>query len=137
MNQTQGKIQTAWQDVISEAKVTPKMLEKQAFQRLLGRACMPALCWDTHAERQKTTDNAAYSKKAFQKQGAIQIAQEGVISGTQLTPKRAKKERMQRPKERAELPALQWRKNAERKPTKDDAAYRTKACQKQGAIQTA
>ena len=74
MNQTQGKIQTAWQDVISEAKVTPKMLEKQAFQRLPGRACMPALYWDTHAERQKTTDNAAYSKKACQKQGAIQIA---------------------------------------------------------------
>ena len=35
--QKQGKIQTAWQDVISEAKRTPKRLAKQGFQRPKGR----------------------------------------------------------------------------------------------------
>ena len=65
-----------------------------------GLACQH--CAGTHTQSaKKTTDNAAYSKKACQKQGAIQIAQEGVISGINLTPKRAKKERTQRPKERA------------------------------------
>ncbi len=34
--QKQSKIQTAWQDVISEAKMTPKRLEKQAVQRPKG-----------------------------------------------------------------------------------------------------
>ena len=36
--QKRGKIQTAWQDVISEAKMTPKRLAKQGFQRPKGRA---------------------------------------------------------------------------------------------------
>ena len=35
--QKRDKIQTAWQDLISEAKVTPKRLEKQGFQRPKGR----------------------------------------------------------------------------------------------------
>ncbi len=43
VSQKWGKIQTEWQEVISEAKMTPKRLETQAFQRLKGRAYMPAL----------------------------------------------------------------------------------------------
>ena len=51
--QKRGKIQSAWQDVISDAKMMPKRFEKQAVQRPKGRAGMPALYWGTHVECKK------------------------------------------------------------------------------------
>ena len=39
--------------------MTPKRLGKQAFQRPKWRDRMPAACWGTHAERQKTAAEAA------------------------------------------------------------------------------
>ena len=53
VSQKRGKILTAWQDVISEAKMTPKRLEKQAFQRPKGRADMPALYWENTQSAKK------------------------------------------------------------------------------------
>ena len=57
---------------------------------VLGKTC----------RAQETADDAAYRKKVCQKQGAIQTAWEGVISGTRVTPKRVKKQGFQRPKEK-------------------------------------
>ena len=65
---------------------------------------MPALYFVKQCKTrraQKTAIDAAYKKKACQKQGAIQTAWQGVISGTRMTPKIIKKQGFQRPKERA------------------------------------
>ena len=41
--QKRGKIEAAWQDVISDTKLTPERLKKPCFQRPKKRAFMPAL----------------------------------------------------------------------------------------------
>ena len=51
--QKRGKIQSAWQDVISQGNVTPKRFEKQAVQMPKAKVGMPALFWGTHVERKK------------------------------------------------------------------------------------
>ena len=57
--QKRGKIQTAWQDVISEATMTPKRLKKQGFQRPKGRTYMPASDRGKHARHPEAADEAA------------------------------------------------------------------------------
>ena len=53
VRQKLGKIQSEWQDVISQGKVTPKRFKKQAVQMPKARVGMPAWYWGTHVERQK------------------------------------------------------------------------------------
>jgi hypothetical protein len=44
VSQKRGKIQTAWQDVISEAKMTPKScISKASRERKRGRKCQPGI----------------------------------------------------------------------------------------------
>ena len=74
------------------------------MQRPKERAELPALYLRKHAEHKSTKDDAAYRKKACQKQRAIQTAYEGVISGTRMTPKSIKKEGFQRQKRRVYMP---------------------------------
>ena len=62
---------------------------------------MPALYWGTHAERQKTADEAAEKQNACQKRDKIQTAWQDVISEANMTPKRLEKQGFQRSKWRA------------------------------------
>ena len=58
---------------------------------VLGKTC----------RAQKTADDAAYRKKACQKQGAIQTAWQGVISGARETSKGIEEQGIHRPQQRA------------------------------------
>ena len=83
VRQKRGKIQSEWQDVISQGKVTPKRFEKQAVQKGVN----DSLVLGKTRRAQKAADDAACSKKACRKQGAIQTEKEGVILVTKMTPK--------------------------------------------------
>ena len=93
MCQKQGEMQTAWQDAISEAKLTPSKVKKQRFQSRKREGLNASLVGGKTCKRQNTAGGAAYSKKACQKHRATQTASEGVISGTKMTPNRVNKTR--------------------------------------------
>ena len=96
-----GQSQTAWEDVSSGARRTPKKGQKARVPEAAREGLNRSLVFGSHAKHQKTADEAAYKQKACQKQGKGQTGWEGMSSGARRTPKRVRKQALQRPQERA------------------------------------